>query len=218
MGMDGRIDLARIAATLRRAEADIIALQEVESLSPRSGMKAQASSLADKLGMNSYFAPSWELWPIWKFGNAILARGQLYSTWNKRLSSRGERRGLSHGVLRVGRHKIHIYCTHWGLSSKERIMQAEECFWQISSDGGKYSVVCGDFNAESSSPEVKRLSNSGGWRLADVTDPTFPSSSPRTRIDHILVSSALEIERVDVPKSDASDHLPVVVRLRLVEG
>jgi endonuclease/exonuclease/phosphatase family metal-dependent hydrolase len=44
---------------------------------------------------------------------------------------------------------------------------------------------------------------------------TFPSWKPRRAIDHILVSSGLEIEHLWTLPHPVSDHLPLAARVRL---
>jgi endonuclease/exonuclease/phosphatase family metal-dependent hydrolase len=39
--------------------------------------------------------------------------------------------------------------------------------------------------------------------------PTFPSWKPNRSLDHILVSSSIEVENVEVLNVNFSDHLPI---------
>ncbi|GIG22164.1 metal-dependent hydrolase [Cellulomonas chitinilytica] len=84
--------------------------------------------------------------------------------------------------------------------------------------GGPPTVVLGDLNELPGGPAWLRL----GQVLTDVApdgDPTFPAGVPRKRIDAVLVSAGIVVERVLVPDGDAarrgSDHRPVVVDLVL---
>ena len=56
------------------------------------------------------------------------------------------------------------------------------------------------------------------WALAGTGDGfTIPAEKPRKRIDYIWISKnkALAPLKVWVPRSDASDHLPVLAEFRL---
>jgi endonuclease/exonuclease/phosphatase family metal-dependent hydrolase len=73
----------------------------------------------------------------------------------------------------------------------------------------------GDLNCKSDSEEID-------WLLArtDLREPThglhtFPSWRPRRNIDHILVSSSLEVENIAVLNHPLSDHLPIVMEVVL---
>jgi endonuclease/exonuclease/phosphatase family metal-dependent hydrolase len=56
----------------------------------------------------------------------------------------------------------------------------------------------------------------GAWSLAGGGDGyTIPSTGPSARIDYVLVSPHIEVERAIVPSSLGSDHLPLVTELEL---
>lgn len=83
--------------------------------------------------------------------------------------------------------------------------------------------LCGDLNATPDSPTLQQLSED--WTVLSAQDPTYPSLNPYVCIDYILVlnnraryrvlDSAVctEFETADV--SQASDHLPVYVDVRI---
>jgi endonuclease/exonuclease/phosphatase family metal-dependent hydrolase len=87
------------------------------------------------------------------------------------------------------------------------------------------TIFCGDFNALPHSPVCRRVRE----ELRDVQlsldchNPlhTLHSPWPLGRIDHIFVSRDLEILKVEVPTNRlekiASDHLPLITELRILE-
>jgi endonuclease/exonuclease/phosphatase family metal-dependent hydrolase len=216
LGSDGILDLERIASELAALDVDVVCLQEVEERSPRTRMVSQAKWIASRLGMNCYFAPNWSVGPIWRFGNAILGKGRLHSTWNMGLPSRGEPRGLAHACLDGDTSAVHIYCTHWGLSESQRLAQARVCGRAIGEEPSGLSVLCGDLNCTPSSEEARELLRVSNLQLAGEPDrPTFPNPDPRVRIDSILASARFRAIATAVPETIASDHRPIVTRLEL---
>ncbi len=94
-GKDGQFDTARIVSELR--DADLIALQEVETFSKRGGMVDQAQDIADRLPhMHWIFGPGIDLdasemvegKPLHRrrqFGNMVLSRWPILSSINHTL-------------------------------------------------------------------------------------------------------------------------------------
>lgn len=48
-----------------------------------------------------------------------------------------------------------------------------------------------------------------------VAESTFPAANPDQRIDYILCNQKLRVLEARVPRSMASDHLPLVIRVQL---
>jgi len=72
-GADGEINLERIAEVITRAKPDLVALQEVDVKTRRSGGVDQAAKLGELTGMSHFFA---EAMPFQGggYGNAVLSR------------------------------------------------------------------------------------------------------------------------------------------------
>lgn len=71
--MDGKVDLERIAGVIRGAKPDIVALQEVDRMVPRSGEVDQLAKLAELTELSGRFGKSIPL-AGGAYGNAILTR------------------------------------------------------------------------------------------------------------------------------------------------
>src|SRR5690606_3726072 len=83
--------------------------------------------------------------------------------------------------------------------------------------GYRHQVLMGDMNTHA----VDLLENSplrDLGLLAPQVEATFPSWRPQRCLDHILLSSELELGRVDVLSQPISDHLPVAVEIRLPDA
>ena len=114
--------------------------------------------------------------------------------------------------------KLRVIATHFHHpedGGETRLLQTEEVlsFW----NAYPQTVVLGDLNANPDWPEML-----GFWR-AGFTDAleevesraTFPSDQPIKKIDYVLASPGLELSDPSVPKTTASDHLPVVATVDL---
>ena len=128
LGLDGRYDLSRIAGEI--ADADIIALQEVDRFWARSGMTDSPAVLSDalpghywvygaNLDMCADFRESGRvLYRRKQFGTMILSRWPILSSRNFPLPKWGDRRhhsiqqGLLEAVIGTPLGPIRVYSVH----------------------------------------------------------------------------------------------------------
>jgi endonuclease/exonuclease/phosphatase family metal-dependent hydrolase len=110
---------------------------------------------------------------------------------------------------------------HLGLKGEERGRHVEEMM-RLLEHVEPPLLVGGDLNARPDSRVVARLAEIGwdSWaRMGQSTGETYPSDDPVARIDYLFVSRGVVVEGAMVPGGamvrEASDHLPVVVDLRL---
>ena len=113
-GVDGRLDLDRIAAVIRTSQADVVALQEVDQRVTRSNNIDQPQELAERLGMHVAFGPNIDL-QGGKYGNAVLSRFPIKSTTNHLLPNvgGGEQRGLLEVDVELLTIKLTFLATHF---------------------------------------------------------------------------------------------------------
>jgi len=223
LGMDGRRSIERIAEVLRGIEADVICLQEVHRRLPLSRFQNQPNRLARLLGKRACFHNLWR-GAIGGYGNALLtalpvrAVSALFlpndEEHRRRPPLRIERRGLLEVVVQTPGGPLAVLGTHWSLEAADRERSAEEIARRIA-DLPTPVILAGDFNASAESAEIQKLRDltglvDAGWSEAQ---PTFPSDHPAARIDYIWHSPGLEVSRVEVVDTQASDHRPVVVDL-----
>lgn len=120
--------------------------------------------------------------------------------------------------------RLWVVATHLGLHPGERWHAAQELA-DLSAGLSGPVLIGGDCNE---TPDGRAVSFLGerfwdAWLLGgDVSGETFPASEPTARIDYLFVSEELKVERVLVPSlmpeaRAASDHLPVVAELTIVE-
>jgi endonuclease/exonuclease/phosphatase family metal-dependent hydrolase len=73
----------------------------------------------------------------------------------------------------------------------------------------------GDLNTSAHSKELESLYRHTSLAPPEHPPATFPSWKPKRAIDHILVSSQIEVEQRWALAHPVSDHLPIAARVRL---
>ena len=206
----GRIDLQLLADTCKRFEADILALQEVDVRALRTGLRHQAAMVARATGLDWAFGEAARRGPIRRYGNALLARGAIGDREVIPLPqpANGEFRvAVVASVALTGGPTVSVGATHLSFRKGEGAVQLGVLIEALGRRPGP-RILLGDLNI---GPDLALPAlTAAGYSVAE-TGPTFPASSPRTRIDFVAVSG-LEIVSVAVPEVPVSDHRPVVVQ------
>jgi endonuclease/exonuclease/phosphatase family metal-dependent hydrolase len=227
VGLDGVLDLARIAATVERTGAEVVGLQEVDRhWSERSNFVDQATRLADVLDMHLAFGANLDLdppapgAPRRQFGTAILSAYKIRA-WTNTLLPRplgGEQRGLLEGQIKVRGIPVRVFNTHLQHDSQvERLAQVAR-IRQVLATATESVVLLGDLNATPDTPEIAGLTDLlvDAWVTAGVGDGfTFDAATPHARIDYVMSSGNVVARTAAVVTTDAADHLPVVADLAL---
>jgi endonuclease/exonuclease/phosphatase family metal-dependent hydrolase len=229
-GTDGRLSPARIAEVIASCRPDIVALQELDVGRPRTNGVDQAHAIAQDLGMHMLFHPSVQVMEE-KYGNAILTTHPAKLVKAGPLPSRPglEARGALWASIQIAGVDLQVVTTHLGLRRPERLLQVDALIgpeWLGRRDRREPLVLLGDLNALPRSRVYQRIA--ARMRDAQASSPahrpsaTFPSRLPLARIDHVFVDGFLDVVRAEVLRTPqariASDHLPLVVELRLSTG
>lgn len=205
-------NLNRIAPLL--GEYDLVGLQEVDAGSLRTGFVDQTEYLAARAGF-----------PIWhKQINRNLGKLAQYS--NGLLSKLHPRRVSAHRLPGLpGRgamiaefgppYGFAVCILHLALGRRARLQQVD--FVANLLQPYRYVVVMGDLNCGCDSAEVGLLMSRLSLQEPTCDMSTFPSWRPIRKIDHILASQNLKVERPHVLDFPVSDHLPIGIDL-LVPG
>ncbi len=234
VGVDGKLDVGRIAAVIGQARPDIVALQELDIGRARSGGVDQAHAIATRLGMSFYFNAALSVEEE-RYGDAILTAlpqrlvksGPLPTPPRLR---RLEPRGALWVQIETADGPLQVINTHLGLVPHEQKTQVAALLgkdWLGHTDCRDPSVLLGDFNATRRYAAYKALTGrlrdvqhapDGGRKPGQVVR-TFPSRLPVLRIDHVFVSRGVEATGAFAPHTAlarvASDHLPLVVDLTI---
>ncbi len=215
MGADGVRSPERIADVIRELDADIVALQEVES---RMGMDADAHQLnylAQVTGFVAVAGPT-VLRPDSHYGNALLTRLPVLAVRRLDLSVRGfEPRGALDVDLDAGGEPLRIISTHLGLRHRERREQVARLLGVLEQHTDRRLLLLGDINEwVPGSRTLGRLHA----RLGQSPAPrTYPARRPLFALDRVWASPREII--ADLARHDtalarvASDHLPVTARV-----
>lgn len=230
-GLDGWVSPHRIARVIERENADIVALQEVDTGQTRSSGEDQTASIARYLTMYHHFHPAIAVDQA-GYGDAVLTRFPLRVEYAAALPYRRSRLiDEPRGALWIsvdigGKQRVQVFNTHFGLWRRERNLQAEALMSEIWLNHPACHgpvILCGDFNSTPRSAVCRRFRTQfidardqrGKPR---ITSPLF-LPFPFQRLDHIFVSHHFRVEHTAIPLTHlarmASDHLPLVVDLQL---
>lgn len=209
IGRDGRLDLDAIVDVIQSSEAEVIALQEVERYSIRTGFQDQIKQLSNKTEMNYSFGKSTNILNG-EYGNGLLSKYPIEEYEVYDLPSLNEQRTVLRTVINVNGSRLVVYNTHLGLKASERQEQLDFIMQMISEETMEY-ILMGDLN--SMIEHLKTITDNMKDSAANsdkAQQSTFEEDGVHGRIDYIFVSPNIKTEGYDVVLSDASDHYPVI--------
>jgi endonuclease/exonuclease/phosphatase family metal-dependent hydrolase len=195
---------------------DLVGLQEVDSGSLRSGFVDMTEYLAQRSGYPHWYRQvNRNIGVLAQHSNGFLSRIRPSQVSNHRLPP-GNGRGAMLVEFGEGPDALTVCSVHLALSRRVRARQLD--FISELVGARKHLVVMGDLNAGCDSREVRDFIDKAGLTEPACDQATFPSWRPVRRIDHILVSHAIEVVHTRVVDYALSDHLPISVDLVLPQG
>ncbi|HEY9362680.1 MAG TPA: endonuclease/exonuclease/phosphatase family protein [Chitinophagaceae bacterium] len=220
----GVIDMDAIANVINQQQPDVVALQEVDVHTNRSGTSLhQAEELAKLTGMKAYFAKAID-YDGGEYGVAILSKYPMEDMKNTPLptddATNGEHRTLATAVIRLpGNKKVLFACTHLDAQRADTNRQLQiKKILEILKQETLPVIIAGDLNAEPTSDVIKQFDNHF-TRSCMVDCPfTIPEVHPNKTIDYIAFAPASIFTVVShsvVDEKYASDHRPVKTILKL---
>ena len=223
-GTDGRLDLDRIAAVITAQKPDLVAVQEVDRNTTRSGRVDQAAELGKRTGLHAAFAKAID-YQGGEYGQVVLSRFPVRSVKTHTLPGKPgqETRIVVEATIDLpGGQPLTFLATHFqhddDATRREQAAKVNELF--AASD--RPTVLAGDLNATPDSEPMKRLAKS--WAFATPPDKgllTIPAGEPRRQIDYVLVRPADRFRVVEakvIEEKVASDHRPVLAVVELLAG
>ena len=214
-GMDDVCDFQRVANVINNASPDVVAIQEVDSMTNRSGQKYVLGEIAERTQMHAYFAPAID-YDGGKYGIGLLTRQVPVRLQTIPLPGREEARALI-----LAEFEDYIYCcTHMSLTEEDR-MESLKIVKSFTTPYKKPLFLAGDMNAEPESDFIKELQKDFQI-LSNPKQHTYPAPEPKETIDYIatLKSNANGFALISAQvlhEPMASDHRPILVELRTAE-
>lgn len=195
-------------------EYDIVALQEVDCGSLRSGFLNQAKYLATHAGFPYWnYRGNRKVGVIAHAGIGMLSRIPPGLVEEHRLPGAIPGRGALVVRFGEGEHALWLIVLHLALGRRARSQQLR----YLASEVRDYPnvVVMGDFNTGPGARELREFCDLAGLILPAENILTFPSWQPQRAIDHILVSPNMDITELQALPVHYSDHRPLAMTLNL---
>lgn len=212
-GIDGKLDLKRIAKVILSERPDLVALQEVDVNVKRSNSIDQARTLAELCEMKFAFGGNIKL-QGGEYGNAVLSKFKIVKIKNTKLPNfdSGEQRGILTCTTKLDglEHNIEFSSTHFDhrRNDEERFASSQFVNRQLENTIAPISILAGDFNDVLFGRTITELEKS--WvRSNDTMLPTIPVNKPSRQIDFIFASKTSKLTRIKtkvLSEAIASDH------------
>lgn len=216
-------NLQAIANVINLQKPDLVALQEVDVNTTRSGKDVdQAKELARLTGMYYFYTKAID-YQGGQFGDAVLSRLPIIESKRYELSVTpelgGELRSVAMIVVEKEGIRFNFASTHLDHLSSDanRDHQARELVNHIKVLD-KPLIIAGDLNAQPTHNAIKILQGQLTYACASNCPLTFPAVNPNRTIDYILLNKPEKFTVKDyrvVNETYASDHLPVMATIEL---
>jgi len=193
---------------------DIVAVQETDAGSLRTGFINQTQYLAEAAGFGWWTdRTNRRLGRFARHSIGALARTPPAAVESLKLPGLVPGRGALMLRYGDGADAMAVVIVHLALARNARREQLDYLAGCIAET--PHAVVMGDFNAPHSAPEMQRF-----FRRTGLVEPverlnTWPAWRPARNFDHILVSSDLDVGDLLVLDDSHSDHLPISLDLAL---
>ncbi|TMR28107.1 endonuclease/exonuclease/phosphatase family protein, partial [Actinomadura geliboluensis] len=210
----GRLDPEGIARVIEGQRAQVVLLQEAGRGALTSGTTDVGVWLSRRLGMKLIWGPAAD----GQFGNAILTSLPVRKSGSGRMS-RGDWsqiRGYVWARLAVGKATMDVWSTHLEGGDDQADERSREIAALLRAWGGApRTIIGGDFQTDAGSPELAALTDGTDLRSAALGGQAYPTRPDGSTHDWIFGSDGVLVTDYEVPKSDASDHYPVAVTVRI---
>ncbi len=216
VGMDDVRNLDRSASVISRIAPDVVAVEEVDSVTRRSDGVYVLGELAAKTGMHATYAPAIN-YDGGRYGIGMLSRIAPLAVRRLPLPGREEER-----TMLICEFPDYVYCaTHLSLTEDDRIASLPIILRAIATYD-KPVFIAGDFNAEPTEPFMSLMGQH--FVTLSAVEPTYPAGEPTDTIDYIVQLkqpgtqpwTIVDAEVVNAPSE--SDHRPITVTLEPVSS
>jgi len=219
-GVDGKLDVPRIARVILSVKPDLVALQEVDNKTERTQRVDQVAELTK---MKSVFGANIDF-QGGHYGNAILSRFPIARHKNHHLPNvdAGEQRGVLESVIKISKNQSVLFlATHFDhrRPGQERLASAKFINQMIGSRDKMPAILAGDLNDVPDSPTLKEIGKLWARTNPEIS-PTVPVAKPVRQIDYILVRPKERWKVVEtrvLGEAVASDHRAIFAVIELLE-
>lgn len=214
-GLDDVTNYQRTADVINKVRPTVVALQEVDSVTGRSGQTDVLRVLGEKTLMYPTYAPAID-YDGGKYGIGILSKEKPLGSRSLSLPGREEKRALL-----IVEFETYIYCcTHFSLTNEDRLSSLD-IIRKEAVKANKPLFIAGDLNAHPDSEVIKELQNDFVI-LSNIKQPTFPADEPTETIDYIAAyakdtTAFTRLSSWVVDEPTASDHRPLVADLTFLQ-
>lgn len=210
-GMDDVSNYQRTADAILKLGPDVVAIQELDSVTGRSGQKYVLGELAQGTLMYPTYAPAID-YDGGKYGIGMLSKEKPLSHRYIALPGREEARAL----LVVEFEKYIYCCTHLSLTEEDRMLSLP-LIKEIAASAHKPLFFAGDLNAHPTSKFIQELQKDFVI-LTNMKQFTFPADKPSETIDYIATyardtTAFTRISSYVADEPVVSDHRPIVTNI-----
>lgn len=220
---DGDFNLDEIADVIKKANPDLVALQEVDFQTNRAQQLDLTTELALRTNMTSFYAKAMD-YDGGGYGEGILSKFTFLKARNFALPhqpSSEPRAAAEVTVVIPSGDTIQFVGTHLDHqgNNKDRLMQVKAINKEFI-DGGYPSILTGDLNDTPGSNPIRILESKWGSAYDEENpEPTFPATNPEIKIDYVMFYpkirwKVLNTEVICNPK--VTDHCGYLVVLELL--
>ena len=214
-GMDNVRNIQRIANVINNEAPDVVAIQELDSMTTRSNQTYVLAEVAERTQMIANYAPAISF-QGGKYGIGILSKEKPLDIRTFPLPGREEKR-----MLMVAEFKDYFFaCTHLSLTEEDRLASLEIIKNSVRTNNKPF-FLAGDLNDHPESAFIKALQQDFQI-LTSIKKATFPAPEPTETIDYIAAwkqqtddFATLSTQVIEEPL--ASDHRPITVTLRMAK-
>ncbi|BDS05467.1 hypothetical protein NT6N_05070 [Oceaniferula spumae] len=211
VGLDGKLDLNRIAEVIKKQKPDLVALQEVDKVVPRSGKVDQAAVLAKLLGMHYAYGKCIDL-NGGEYGNAILSKYPIQDTMVHKLPGPGESRAVLEAIIHIHGKKLSFASVHLDWEKDETRVGQVQAMEKVMSLRQHPVIMAGDFNAIPDSDTMTHVKST--WKITTKSGAalTYPAGDPKKEIDYIIYRGfeTAKASCLVLDEAVASDHRPLI--------
>lgn len=216
------IDIDAIAKVIIESGAELVALQEIDVHTTRSGKSSdQAKELGRLTGMNVFFSKGIDF-QGGEYGTAILSKNPIMEEQRYELPNleglQSEPRTLAVVTVEINGEKLKFGNTHLDYTNAENNLLQIKKIMEIFEGETLPTILAGDFNAVPESASIQLLDKMFVRSCVEGCAFTSPQANPKRIIDYIMVSSSSNLAVLEhrvIEETYASDHRPVLATYKI---